>query len=799
MNNESQEKQNEEESFTKTSNNIEAQIENIKKEYEFQNQQKNQELEALFEEVNNENQELKKELLQTKFDLEEEKQKLKNIKNTFININAGNISSFLQEEINTDTFDIERNYIYLNDHIRIIKENSEKKISELNYNHDNKIKNFFEEKKSFLQNLQKILEIKRDNNDWVKDIIELNEKFFADIELLLNDNFNKDKYIIAQGEKYEIMKEEIKFIKERIFLEKKNILEKIQEINGINKLNYFNLIQELQTELEENNKNFYSEQIMGPSGNLNLMIANIKKNEQQLESNRYKLECENEILKNKINILEQEKNELLNKSSNFIFDKESIISENMIYKSEINKLKNEIQIISNENNSLLKNIKELNEELLNIKNKNNLDLKKIENNNKLIITQKESLIQELSNKNNSLIQNDVELKNKLENLNEQIINLQQELSQEKEKDNAYQKEISELNKKLNEDLLTSKDVLQRHSATEEINKNLSEKIELLQSEKKNIENASNIINNKYNNINIEYNKIKTELDEQIKKNNLIEKEMLQLNNKLNTMQSNYNLLQTESDLLHKIQQSIKEIYQLHFTNNNNNNQKNKEQNNPDELLIMLNNINEKLSQRNSSKNMQGIINNPEFNYLENNKNSQLYENILLYLINIESKNKIELAKIITEKNSNIISNNNSGEISQSMTHNSSNNFFNKKNFDELKFVLEDKYKKIEERIRTSITIGEFEELIYKFKNSYEAVIDSIIKSFYIYKSDLSEINILTIQMPLNKYDQIINNTNSNLILIEKSIIKKINEYKNQGETIESAMSILIKNVHMIYN
>ena len=147
MNNESQEKQNEEESFTKTSNNIEAQIENIKKEYEFQNQQKNQELEALFEEVNNENQELKKELLQTKFDLEEEKQKLKNIKNTFININAGNISSFLQEEINTDTFDIERNYIYLNDHIRIIKENSEKKISELNYNHDNKIKNFFEEKK----------------------------------------------------------------------------------------------------------------------------------------------------------------------------------------------------------------------------------------------------------------------------------------------------------------------------------------------------------------------------------------------------------------------------------------------------------------------------------------------------------------------------------------------------------------------------------------------------------------------------------------------------------------------------
>lgn len=792
MSNEDQEKQNEEESFTKTSNNIEAQIENIKKEYEFQNQQKNQELEALFEEVNNENQELKKELLQTKFELEEEKQKLKNIKNTFININSGNISPFSQEEINPDIFGIERNYIYLNDHMRIIKENSEKKISELNFNHDNKLKTFSEEKKDFLKNLQKILEIKRDINDWVKDIVELNEKFFADIELLLNDIHNKNKYIIAQEQKYEIMKEEVHFIKERVFLEKKNILEKIQEINGINKINYFNLIQELQTELEENNKNFYSEQIMGPLGNLNLMLANIKKNEQQLESDRYKLECENEILKNKINILEQEKNELLNKSSNFIFDKETIISENMVYKSEINKLKNEIQIISNENNSLLKNIKEINEELLNIKNKNNLDLKKIENNNKIIITQKESFIQELSNKNNNLMQNDIELKNKLEDLNEQIINLQQELSQGKEKENNYQKEISQLNKKLNDDLLSSKDVLQRNSATEEINKNLSEKIELLQSEKKNMENASNIINNKYNNINIEYNKIKAELNEQIKKNNLIEKEMVQLTTKLNTIQSNYNLLQAESDLLHKIQQSIKEIYHLHFSNNKNIN------NNPDEILIMLNNINEKLSQRNSVKSIQGIINNPEFTFLENSKNSQLYENILLYLINIKSQNKIELAKIITEKNSNIISNNNSGEISQSMTHNSSNNYFNKKYLDELKFLLEDKYKKIEERIRSSVTIGELEELIYEFKNLYEAVIDSIIQSFYIYKSDLSENNILTIQMPLNKYDQIINNTNSNLISIEKSINKKINEYKNQGETIESAMSILIKNVNMIY-
>ena len=204
------------------------------------------------------------------------------------------------------------------------------------------------------------------------------------------------------------------------------------------------------------------------------------------------------------------------------------------------------------------------------------------------------------------------------------------------------------------------------------------------------------------------------------------------------------------------------------------------------------------SPRNSESNNQEIIFNKNFADLENNKNSQLYENILLYLVNIKSQNKIESAKRLSEKNSEFVTNNNSGEISQSMTHNSSSNYFNKKYFDELKFLLEDKYHKLEQRIRQSITIGELEELFIEFKNLYEAVIDSIIQSFYIYKTDLSENNILTIQMPLDKYHQIINNANSNLISIDKSLYNKINDYKSQGEKIESALSILIKNVNAIY-
>ncbi len=739
--NETNNNKKEDESFTKTSNNIEIQIENIKKEFDYQNERKNQELEALFEEINSENQDLKKELLQTKIELDEEKQKLKNIKNTFINIMPGNSNLILSQEdlTNSDIFNLDKNYLYLNDHIRTIKENKEKKISELTEKHDFKLKNFFDEKKNFEIGAVKILEIRQDAKKCTSDIFELSQKFFNDIEILLNENYNKDKYIITQEEKYEIMKEEINFLKERIIQEKINILSKINEINNSYKLNFCNLAQEIQNELAQNKKNFYNEQILMPFENINSMISNMKKNEQDVENNKYKLESENEILKNKINILEKEKNEILNKTSNFIFDKEAIISQNLLYKSENNKLKNEIKIINDENNTLLKNVKELNEELLSIKNKMNFDLKKIENNNKIILNQKENIINELTNKNCTSMKNEADLKNKLDDLNDQIYNLQQEIISYKEKEKNYETQIIQLSKKLNEEIISSNINEPKYPLTEAINKNISEKLDLMKSvQNKNIN----------NNIQVDY------------------------------------------DLFNKIQKAIKDIYQLHFNNNKNNHE---------DVLIMLNEINERLLNIDLNKTNQILINfNESFDNLEKNKNSQLYENILLYLINIKSQNKIEISKILAEKNSNIISKNNSGELSQFMTHNSSSFLFNKKYIDELKSLLEEKYKKLEERIRSSVTIGEVQELFYEFKNLYEAVIDSIIQSFYIYKTELSENNILTIQIPLDKYHQIINNTNGNLISIERSLNKKINEYKNQGDEIETALDILIKNVNMIY-
>ena len=781
----------EEESNSKSSNIYENKLENLKNEYELQAQKKNQELEELFEEMDEENKDLKKEIIQSQFELEEEKEKLKNIRNTLYNINNNNNIKNKNQEIpeikNTETNETEYNYKYLNNNIKIIKENNEKKISEITKNYNRNMTNFEQSKKMTDLNIKEILN-KDDNIEIIyKNILEENKKYYDKIELLLNENYNKEKYSISLNQKYEISKEEIYFLKQRIFQEKLNVLNKINEINNINKITHFNMIQELQNELDIKKKNYYNDKFLIPLENINSILTNAKEKEKQLENKFYKLECENNILKNKLNILTKEKNELYNKTSNFIFNKEQMITEGLLYKSEINKLKNENKILTDENNNLLKNVKDLNNQISNIDNNIQFEMKKLKKDNENNINQKEKIINELNEKINNLMSEENNYNNKVNNLNEELNNMRKKISEADEKEINFQNEIIQLKKKVNENLIFYKNAEQKQSATEEINRSLSQQLEYLQSEKANIENTSNILNNKYNDINQEYTKLKNELLETKKKNQDLELNIKNLKNKLSSMESNQELLQLQSDLLNKLQKNIRQIYQIHFSNINLSSI-NKDENTSNELF-MLKEINERLSVRMISNN-QSVNFNEDFSALEQSKNSQLYENILLYLVNLKSQNKIELGKLLNEKMNN---SNNSGDTN----YNSSSNF-NKKYFDELKVLLEDKYKKFEQRIRNSITIGELEELLIETKNLYEAVIDSIIQGFYNYKTDLSANNILTIQIPLDKYHKIINNTNSNLINIEKSLTKRLNEYKNQGEKIESALSILLKSVNSIY-
>lgn len=773
----------------------EQKIENLKNDFELQNQKKNQQLEELFEEIDEENKELKKEIIQTKFGLEEEKEKNQNLKNTFYNINHINYNNNSNRNTtdikNSDTYGSEYNYILLNNNIKSIKENNEKKLSEIKKNYMREKKKFEESKKNTELVLEEILH-KKDNIETIyKNILEENKKYYNKVEVLLNENYNKDKYSLALNQKCEISQEEIQFLKDRIFQEKTNLLNKINEVNKLNKINHFNMIQDIQNELDASQNNYYNNKFLIPIENINTTLTTCKDKEKQIENKFYKLESENNILKNKVNILSKEKVELYNKTSNFIFNKEQMITEGVLFKSEINKLKNENNLLTDENTKLLNNVKELNEKISNINNKIQFEMTKIKKENENNVNQKEKIIDELNEKINSFLSKENEHNNKIDNLNDEINNLRKKVREADEKEINFQNEIIQLKKKVQENLVFFKNAEQKQNATEEINKNFSQQIEYLQSEKANIENVYNVLNNKYSQINIEFSKLKNELLESKKKNQDLELTIKNLKNKLVSIENRHELLISESELLHNLQNAVRQLHQIHCSNINLSSLA-KDDNNTNELL-MLKEINDKLTQRIIS-NSQSVNFNEDFAGLEQSKNSQLYENILLYLINIKSQNKIELGKILNEKLNN---SHNSGDISQNMTS-SSSYFFSKKYFDDLKALLEDKYRKFEDRIRKSVTIGEVEELLLETKNLYEAVIDSIIQGFYNYKADLSSSNILTIQMPLDKYHQIINNTNSNLTTIEKTLSKKVKEYKNQGDKIESALSILLKNVNTIY-
>jgi hypothetical protein len=124
----------------------------------------------------------------------------------------------------------------------------------------------------------------------------------------------------------------------------------------------------------------------------------------------------------------------------------------------------------------------------------------------------------------------------------------------------------------------------------------------------------------------------------------------------------------------------------------------------------------------------------------------------------------------------------------------SNYNYNNK-FDELKNVLEERYLKYEERIKNSVNINDFEKILIESKELYETIIENIFQVFYNNKTDLNQNKILTIQMPLEKYHQIINNTNTNLAHVDQGINKKISEFKNQGKKIENALKIIMKYVN----
>ena len=739
---------------TKKNEFYQKKIERITDDYENQTRRKNQELDEIFEEITLENDNLRKELLLTKEELEGEIEKNIDIKNSIYNFNyfTKKTSKELDEKLGKDK-NIKEDYTnsIFCDYLKTIKEESNKKLSELNIEQENNIKNFAIIKTSLenkINNIYYILKEDERMNIHLKDIIKELNIYNNKYNSLLSENYSNKKYIIILVEKLGLAREEIFFLKERIIKEKKIVLEKINSLSHDNELTHISMIQEISNEINQKRKNFFNEQFFFPIQDLHKSFLEFKEKEKELVNKNEVLKKELEELKYKFNKVNEEKDEMMKNAVNYTINKENNKNNETYLQSMVNKLRKEKLILENENNSLLKNNSELNEQIISINNKIKFELNKKNNENLSLINQKDSLIRELNKKLNSITETNSKDKTTINNLNEEIDSLNNKINEFKNNENNFKSEILLLKKALKESNYKTTTMAQTNSLD---SYNNTKKNQNILSEKKVLKNN---LDNNYRNKNSELN---------------------------TTNKDKFKLTSTEksNEVENNLPQIIRKIYLNHISNEIDNNDE----------VYMLNEINNKLTQMettSSNNNTLGnnqfikmkIIYNEDFESLEQNKNSQLYENMLIYIFHLKSQQQIEINKIL------------SNYISPSDNKNTKMLEF----LDKLKIDLDEKCSKFEERIKHSVNVDEVEQLIAELKNFYEMIIDYIIKNFYKYKRDLSG-NILTIQLPLDEYHRIINNTAANLSNIDTNIINKINEYKGQGNKIENAINILIDNVN----
>ncbi len=739
---------------TKKNEFYQKKIERITDDYENQTRRKNQELDEIFEEITLENDNLRKELLLTKEELEGEIEKNIDIKNSIYNFNyfTKKTSKELDEKLGKDK-NIKEDYTnsIFCDYLKTIKEEYNKKLSELNIEQENNIKNFAIIKTSLenkINNIYNILKEDERMNIHLKDIIKELNIYNNKYNSLLSENYSNKKYIIILVEKLGLAREEIFFLKERIIKEKKIILEKINSLSHDNELTHISMIQEISNEINQKRKNFFNEQFFFPIQDLHKSFLEFKEKEKELVNKNEVLKKELEELKYKFNKVNEEKDEMMKNAVNYTINKENNKNNETYLQSMVNKLRKEKLILENENNSLLKNNSELNEQIISINNKIKFELNKKNNEYLSLINQKDSLIRELNKKLNSITETNSKDKTTINNLNEEIDSLNNKINEFKNNENNFKSEILLLKKALKESNYKTTTMAQTNTLD---SYNNTKKNQNILSEKKVLKNN---LDNNYRNKNSELN---------------------------TTNKDKFKLTSTEksNEVENNLAQIIRKIYLNHISNEIDNNDE----------VYMLNEINNKLTQMettSSNNNTLGnnqfikmkIVYNEDFESLEQNKNSQLYENTLIYIFHLKSQQQIEINKIL------------SNYISPSDNKNTKMLEF----LDKLKIDLDEKCSKFEERIKHSVNVDEVEQLIAELKNFYEMIIDYIIKNFYKYKRDLSG-NILTIQLPLDEYHRIINNTAANLSNIDTNIINKINEYKGQGNKIENAINILIDNVN----
>ena len=524
---------------------------------------KNEELTEFVDKLIKENCSMKKELITKEIEIEKHREMLKNASIKYYNLETGNLN-------NTDKIYFEK--------IRKINLENDYKLNQINIKYENEFQKILEEHNKIvneIRNNDNNINNEEDNKNEEKlnDKLEIEnnklEEYLQRIKILEEEKFTSEKRYQLVQQKYDVLLEENKMIKNKIKEEKENILFILEELKNENNIKKDEIIKEF-----KDKTNLITQHFISFSDNekekANLVLENLLNEQKSLNDRIEMLEEENAKLSEENNLLIEK----TKSNDEFMAQKEiemlSIDNIKENFHKSLSNYENEIEQLTKTNLSQKKQISELEAKInaLNLQNENleksiNSQIEDInEQNGKIIndlnsqIIQLEQQKRELNLKYKLYNENESNMKIKIKDLNQKNIELNREISNLKYKNDEYEINIQSLKAQLekmnqnfeimhqqysnmDKEYINSNNNLmnRRNFENEEEIKNLKENIRILENinEKNNKElNETKRLNT---NLNQTINSLKLKYDIEIAK---YKNKINEYENKLNEIYSNNN-------------------------------------------------------------------------------------------------------------------------------------------------------------------------------------------------------------------------------------------------------------------
>ena len=406
---------------------------------------KNEEMTEFVDKLIRENCSMKKELIMKEIEVEKHKEMLKNASIKYYNLETGTLN-------NTDKIYFEK--------IRKINLENDYKLNQINIKYENEFQKLLDEHNKIVNELRSNDNIinneeENKNEEKLNDRIDIEnnklEEYLQRIKILEEEKFTSEKRYQLVQQKYDVLLEENKMIKNKIKEEKENILFILEELKKENNLKKDEIVKEF-----KDKTNLITQHFISFSDNekekANLVLENLLNEQKTLNDKIEMLEEENAKLSEENNLLIEK----TKSNDEFMAQKEiemlSIDNIKQNFHKSLSNYEKEIEELTKTNLSLKKQVSELEAKVnaLNLQNENleksiNSQIDEInEQNGKIIndlnsqIIQLEQQKREINLKYKLYNENESNMKIKLKDLNQKNTELNRENSNLKYKNNEYE-------------------------------------------------------------------------------------------------------------------------------------------------------------------------------------------------------------------------------------------------------------------------------------------------------------------------------------------------------------------------